>query len=59
MDTAICPCCGYSTTGVENIDADFGFRRYKSGKLARQSWCRRCRQHGVLNFHEMCPHKEN
>ena len=52
-----CPCCGIIAADQLEIESVFGFR-VMNGVKRPQSWCRRCRNHGSLNFHEYCPYKD-
>lgn len=42
---AVCPCCGKTAVGDDQIEERFGYRRMKptDKKVRKQSWCRVCR----------------
>ena len=57
MKIKMCPCCNFTASGKEDIESAFGFRQMKTGQIIPQSWCRNCRNHGTLDFHEICSYR--
>lgn len=41
-EKAVCPHCGKTATGRDEIEEKFGYRDMGDGRVIVQSWCREC-----------------